>query len=69
MAATTLPSLSTWITTKEEYKDVEGAGVFNQAMNIIFQHQPSGFSKEDGDSPSVINQLLTKGMSTVNDAP
>ena len=56
-------AVATTILTKEDYKDVERGSVFIQAMNIVFQHQVSGYSKEDNESPNVVNQILGKAIS------
>jgi hypothetical protein len=32
-------------------------------MKLVFAHQPSGFSNDENDSPSVVNTLLQKGIS------
>src|SRR5690606_10932852 len=55
-------TVATAILTKEEYKNTDRGNIFIQAMDIIFTHQTSGFSKDDGASPSVINTLLQKGL-------
>ncbi|MEI9946433.1 MAG: discoidin domain-containing protein [Chitinophagaceae bacterium] len=53
-------TVATGILTKEDYKLTDKGNIFIQAMEIIFTHQTSGFSKEDNSSPSVVNTLLQK---------
>jgi hypothetical protein len=55
-------TVATAILTREEYKNTDRGNIFTQAMEIIFSHQASGFSKDDGTSPSVINTLLQKSI-------
>ena len=50
-------TVATGIFTKEEYKNTDRGSIFIQAMEIIFSHQTSGFSKVDSTSPSVVNML------------
>ncbi|HRZ41374.1 MAG TPA: hypothetical protein P5228_01570 [Bacteroidales bacterium] len=55
-------TVATGILTKEDYKNTDRGNIFIQAMEIIFTHQVSGFSKEDTSSPNVIDSLLQKGI-------
>jgi hypothetical protein len=54
-------TVATGILTKDDYKNTDRGNIFIQAMEIIFTHQVSGFSKEDNSSPNVINSLFPKG--------
>lgn len=51
------------ILTKDDFKETERKIIFNQAMEIIFTHQNSGFTKDDGSNPNIVNTLLSKGVS------
>lgn len=53
-------TVATAILTKEEYKNTDRGNIFNQAMDIIFTHQASGFSKDESGSPSIISTILQK---------
>ncbi len=53
-------TVATGILTKEEYKNTERGQIFNEAMKIVFTHQPSGFSKEETNSPSIAHSLIEK---------
>ena len=55
-------TVATGILSKDEFKDVERAIVFKEGMNIVFSHQSSGYSKDDQQSPSVVNTLLNKSI-------
>jgi len=55
-------TVATSILTKEEYISTDKGNIFNQAMEIIFTHQSSGFANEETSSPSIINTLLQKGI-------
>jgi len=50
-------TVATGILTKEEYKNTNRGSIFIQAMEIIFSHQTSGFSKDDSTLPSVVIML------------
>lgn len=53
-------TVATGILTNDEYKNADRESIFNQAMEIIFSHQSSGFSKEESNSPSIVNTLHQK---------
>jgi hypothetical protein len=55
-------TVATGILTKDDYKNTDRGNIFIQAMEIIFTHQVSGFSKEDNSSPNIINSLFPKGQ-------
>lgn len=46
------------IATREDLKEFDKSGVFLQALEVVFSHQNSGFSKDDVMAPNVINTLL-----------
>jgi hypothetical protein len=58
--------VATSILNQSKYKDVKKDEIFNKAMDVIFSHQPTGFTKgDDKDSSvaeSVIKQII-KGSS------
>jgi len=55
--------VATGIIVKDDYKNTSRGHVFIDAMKLVFAHQPSGFSNDENDSPSVVNTLLQKGIS------
>lgn len=59
-------TVATGILTKDDYKNANREVIFSQGMEIIFSHQTSGFSKDDGTSPSVVNTLLNKSIPGFN---
>lgn len=59
-------TVATGILTKEDYKNTDRGNIFNQAMEIIFTHQTSGFSNDDNTSPSVVNTLLQKAIPKID---
>jgi hypothetical protein len=55
-------TVATGILVKDDYKNTSRGHVFIDAMRLVFTHQPTGFSKDENDSPSVVNNLLQKGI-------
>lgn len=48
------------VITRENFAGSDRQNIFNKGMEITFTHQPTGFSKEDGAQPSIINTMLQK---------
>ncbi len=46
----------------DDYKNTDRSKIFTQAMDIIFSHQNSGFSKEESSAPNLISTVLNKGL-------
>jgi len=56
-------TVATSILSKKDFENVENAKVFNQATEIIFSHQNTGYSKEEeSTSPNMINAFLQKSL-------
>jgi hypothetical protein len=56
-------TVATSILTKDEFQNTDRGNIFIQAMEIIFSHQSSGFTKDETSAPSILNTLLQKGIS------
>lgn len=62
-------TVSTGILTKDDFKNADRENIFNQAMQIIFSHQASGFSKDEADTTGIISSFLQKGISKSGNMP
>lgn len=59
-------TVATSILSKKDYSNVENAKVFNQATEIVFTHQISGYSNDDENTtPNIVNTILQKGFAKV----
>jgi len=50
------------LVTNEDLPLQARMSIFNEAMNIIFSHQPSGYSSDDTGPPNIINTLMQKDL-------
>ena len=55
-------TVATGVLMGDDYKNTDRSKIFTQAMDIIFSHQNSGFSKEDSSAPNLISTVLNKGL-------
>lgn len=46
------------VVSREDLKEFDKSGVFLQALEVVFSHQNTGFSKDDAVAPNIINTLL-----------
>lgn len=54
------------VLTKEDFNKAERSKIFNQAMEIIFSHQSTGITKDEGAQPNIVNTILSKAVPSID---